>query len=197
MMPAPGPQDPLKDPLKDPLSPQPAGEPGFLASHQTREVTSWLPWIIAAAVVIVGLVVLVVVGGHGNPESQSTGTGMAPADPYAPSLSISGLQMSEATSFSGAKVTYIDGQIANTGNRTLTAITVQVGFHSDVGQYAQRLSVPLSLIRTREPYVDIEPVSAAPIEPGQQRDFRMIFDTVPAEWNLQFPEIRVISVHSK
>jgi hypothetical protein len=105
--------------------------------------------------------------------------------------------MSEANSFSGAKVTYIDGQIANTGNRTLTAITVQVGFHSDVGQYAQRLAVPLSLIRTREPYVDIEPVSAAPIEPGQQRDFRLIFDNVPADWNQQYPEVRVIGVHSK
>jgi hypothetical protein len=105
--------------------------------------------------------------------------------------------MSEATSFSGAKVTYIDGQITNNGNRTLTAITVQVGFHSDVGQYAQRLAVPLSFIRTRQPYVDLEPVSAAPIEPGQSRDFRLIFDTVPADWNLQYPEIRVIGVQSK
>jgi hypothetical protein len=122
---------------------------------------------------------------------------MAPADPYAASLPISGLQMSQADTFSGSKVTYVDGQISNTGNRTLTAITVQVGFHSDVGQYAQRLAVPLSLIRTRQPYVDIEPVSAAPIEPGQQRDFRLIFDTVPADWNQQYPEIRVISVHSK
>jgi hypothetical protein len=105
--------------------------------------------------------------------------------------------MSEATSFSGAKVTYIDGQITNSGNRTLTAITVQVGFHSDVGQFAQREALPLNLIRTRQPYVDTETVSAAPIEPGQRRDFRLIFDTVPADWNLQFPEIRVISVRSK
>jgi Protein of unknown function (DUF2393) len=187
---------PAQEP-KDPLSPQPDGEPGFLASHQSREATSWLPWIVAAAVVIVGLGVLIVVGGRGSPDSQAAGTGMAPADSYAASLAISGLQMSEATSFSGAKVTYIDGQITNSGNRTLAAITVQVGFHSDVGQYAQRVSVPLSLIRTRQPYVDIEPVSAAPIAPGQQRDFRLIFDTVPADWNLQFPEVRVISVHSK
>ena len=121
---------------------------------------------------------------------------MAPADPFA-SLTISGLQMSEANTFSGAKVTYIDGQIANTGNRTLSSITVQVGFHSDVGQYALRLAMPLSLIRTREPYVDIQPVSSAPIEPGQKRDFRLIFDTVPPDWNQQYPEVRVISVRGK
>ncbi len=170
---------------------------GFLSSQQTSEKTSWMPWIVAAAVVVVGLGILVLVGGHGSQNSQSGGAGMAPADPYAASLPISGLQMSEATSFSGAKVTYIDGQIANKGNRTLTAITVQVGFHSDLGQYALRVALPLSLIRTRQPYVDTEPVSAAPIEPGQTRDFRLIFDTVPADWDVQYPEIRVISVRSR
>ncbi len=172
-------------------------DPGFLASHQTREATSWLPWIVAALVIILGLGFLVVVGGRTHPDTSSNGTGMASADPYAAKLSISGLQMSEATSFSGAKVTYIDGQLANSGDKTLTAITVQVGFHSDVGQFAQRVALPLSFIRTRQPYVDTEPVSAAPIEPGQTRDFRLIFDAVPADWNLQFPEIRVISVRAK
>jgi hypothetical protein len=172
-------------------------EPGFLASQQTRETTSKLPWIIAAAVAVVSVGVWILVGGRGNHDLLPTSTGMAPADPYAASLPISGLQMSEADSFSGAKVTYIDGQVTNIGSRTVTAVTVQVGFHSDVGQYAQRMAVPLSLIRTREPYVDIEPVSAAPLEPGQKRDFRLIFDTVPADWNQQYPEVRVISVHSK
>jgi Protein of unknown function (DUF2393) len=171
-------------------------DPGFLASHQDREAISWLPWIIAAVVVIVGLAVLAIVGGRSTPEVPG-GTGMAEADPYAAKLPISGLQMSEATSFSGAKVTYIDGQIANTGDRTLTAITVQVGFHSDVGQFAQRVALPLNLIRTRQPYIDTQPVSASPIEPGQTRDFRLIFDTVPPDWNLQFPEIRVIGIRSK
>ena len=87
----------------------PKSEPGFLASHQTRDATSWLPWIIAAAVVIVGIGIWVVVGIRANPDSPASGTGMATADPYAASLPISGLQMSEADSFSGAKVTYIDG----------------------------------------------------------------------------------------
>jgi hypothetical protein len=171
-------------------------DPGFLASHQDREAISWLPWIIAAVVVIVGLGTLAIVGGRTAPEAPG-GTGMAVADPYAAKLPISGIQMSEATSFSGAKVTYIDGQIANTGDRTLNGITVQVGFHSDVGQFAQRIALPLNLIRTRQPYIDTQPVSAAPIEPGQTRDFRLIFDIVPADWNLQIPEIRVISTRSK
>jgi hypothetical protein len=101
-------------PEKKTNTPKPDEEPGFLASQQTREANSRLPWIIAAAVVIVGLGVWIVVGTRANPDLPSTGTGMAPADPYAASLPISGLQMSEADTFSGAKVTYIDGQITNT-----------------------------------------------------------------------------------
>jgi hypothetical protein len=185
-----------KDKMDAKSGPDPREDAGFLASHQTREATSWMPWIVAAAVIILGLGILVVVGGRSTPES-AMGAGMAAADPYAARLSISRIQMSEATSFSGAKVTYIDGQIANSGDRTLAAITVQVGFHSDVGQFAQRVAVPLNLIRTREPYVDTQPVSAAPIEPGQTRDFRLIFDTMPADWNQQIPEIRIISVRSR
>ncbi len=157
----------------------------------------WLPWVVAAAVVILGLGLWVLFGGHGKVDNQVAGTGMMAADPYAPNLAFSDLRMSEATSFSGAKVTYIDGQITNNGDKVLTGITVQVGFHSETGEYAQRLALPLSLIRTRQPYIDTEPVSADPIAPGRRREFRLIFDAVPAEWNQQYPELRAIAVRTR
>jgi hypothetical protein len=53
------------------------------------------------------------------------------------------------------------------------------------------------LIRTREPYVDTQPVSAAPLKPGDGQDFRLIFESIPANWNMQLPEIRVIGVEAK
>ena len=118
---------------------------------------------------------------------------MANAAPYAPSLPISGLQMSEATSFSGSKVTYIDGEMTNTGKETITAITVQAGFRNDLHQLSLRSAMPLTLIRTTEPYVDIESVSTDPIQPGQRRAFRLIFDSIPDDWDHQYPEIRVIA----
>jgi hypothetical protein len=174
-------------------SPQP-GDLEFLSSRQTAEHKSLLPWIIAAAAVLIGLALLLTFD-RSAPAPAGTGTtGMAPLDPYAPNLPISGLQMSEATSFSGAKVTYIDGQIANHGSQTVTAITVQVGFRNSLGQFAQRTAMPLFFIRTREPYVDTEPVSAAPLAPGGQKDFRLIFDSLPDDWDQQAPEIRILGV---
>jgi hypothetical protein len=160
------------------------------------EKRSWLPWIIAGAAVVVVLGALIALTRH-QPTQDLGGAALAPADPYAANLSVSGLQMSEAGNFVGGKVTYLDGKIANKGSQTLTGITVQVGFQAFTGELAQKETLPMSLIRAREPYIDTEPVSAAPIRPGEEREFRLIFDHVNPEWNQAYPEVRIIHVQTK
>lgn len=129
--------------------------------------------------------------------AQGTMPASAAIDSYASSLAIGNLAMSESSNLSGDKVTYLDGQIANHGNRTVTGIAVQVIFRDAANEIAWSDSQPLRLIRTREPYVDLEPVSAAPLKPGDQQDFRLVFDTVPDQWNGAYPEIRIVSVEIK
>jgi hypothetical protein len=173
------------------MAPQQDDEP--LALQRKEEPRSWMPWIVASAVVVVALAALVLLGRGSRSAPQPGGAGMAEPAPYASNLPISGLNMSEASSFSGSKVTYVDGQVANTGQQTITGIIVQVGFRNDLRQLSLRSAMPLSLIRTREPYVDTEPVSADPIQPGQHREFRLIFDSIPDDWDRRYPEIRVIA----
>jgi hypothetical protein len=150
-------------------------------------------WLIAGAVILAVTAALVLVGHHKAP----TVTGVQPADPYAASLSLSGLQMSESTSLSGGKSTFIDGHIRNAGSSTVTGVTVQVLFHNEEQMPPQVETLPLSLIRTREPYVDTQPVSAGPLKPGDEKEFRMIFESIPANWNMQMPEVRVIGVEKR
>ena len=76
----------------------------------------------------------------------------------------------------------------------MTGITVQVAFRNDLKEIAQKETLPLSLIRTRDPYVDTQPVSASPLKPGEQRGFRLILDSMAPDWNEQYPEVRVIQV---
>jgi hypothetical protein len=163
-------------------------------AQTSAEPTSWLPWAIAGAAIAVGLALLIAFGGRRSAAPIAAGPGLAPADPYAASLAITDLKMSEASNFAGGKVTYLDGKIANRGGRTLTGITMQVAFRNDLKEIAQKETLPLSLIRTREPYVDTQPVSAAPLKPGEEREFRLIFDSVAPDWNLQYPEVRVVQV---
>ena len=172
-----------------------SGDVALTFSQPQDEKRSWLPWVIAGIAIVAVLVLVVVLGGHSS-NAPASGPGLSPPDPYAAQLAVSGLKMSEASNFAGGKVTYLDGQIANQGPKTLTGITVQVAFRNDLKEIGLKETLPLSLIRTREPYVDTQPVSAAPIHSGEQRDFRLIFDNIPADWNQQFPEVRIIRVQS-
>jgi hypothetical protein len=151
---------------------------------------------------VAAVVVLAIIGGmaiyfeHAKSTPQVTPIS-APLDPYAANLPISQLAMSESANLAGGKVTYLDGQIVNTGSRTITAVTVQVLFRDPAHEVAQNETQPLKLIRMRQPYIDVEPVSAAPLKPGDQRDFRLIFDTVAQDWDGAYPEVRVIRVESE
>jgi hypothetical protein len=105
--------------------------------------------------------------------------------------------MSESANLAGGKVTYLDGHIANTGARTITVITVQVLFRDYAHEVAQNETKSLKLIRVREPYIDVEPVSAAPLKPGDEHDFRIIFDAVTPDWDGAYPEIRILHAETK
>jgi Protein of unknown function (DUF2393) len=154
-------------------------------------VNAWAIAGLVALVIVAGLLVL----GHRKPAASPNS--VLPLDAYAANLSLSQLAMSESTSLSGGKSTFVDGHIRNTGSSTVTGVTVQVLFRNDEAMPPQIETVPLALIRTHEPYVDTEPVSAAPLKPGDEQEFRLIFETLQTNWNTQMPEIHIIRVTTK
>ena len=157
---------------------------------------NWLALAVAAAIVIAvvaGVVLVLNRGQHGPTVAPVT----AAPDPYAVNLPITNVAMSEATNTIGGKVTYLDGHIANRGDKTVTGITVQTLFRNVANEVAQNVSQPMQLIRTREPYVDVEPMSAAPLKPGDERDFRLAFDSVTADWNGEYPQLRILRVQTQ
>ena len=151
--------------------------------------------MIAAAFVVVAAIVTILLLQHG--ASTSTVAPVSAAlDPYSASLPISDLKMSDSTNLAGGKVTYLDGHIANKGDRTVTGVSVQVLFRNPAQEVAQNETQQLKVIRMREPYIDIEPLSAAPLKPGDERDFRLIFDTVTPSWDGVFPQLRILHVQT-
>ena len=148
---------------------------------------------IAAGLVILVVAVIIFVTSR-NRNSSAVAPVTAAADPYSASLPISNVAMSESANLAGGKVTYLDGHIANKGGKTVSGIMAQVLFRNYAHEVAQNESQPMMLIRTREPYIDTQPVSAAPIKPGEERDFRLSFDTVTPSWDGAYPEIRILRV---
>jgi hypothetical protein len=155
-----------------------------------------VPLAIAAGVIVVVAVIVIAIMERGKGPATVTPISAQP-DPYAASLALSDVKMSESSNLAGGKVTYIDGHITNNGNKTVTGIAMQVLFRNAANEVAQNETQAVKWIRTRDPYVDLEPVSAAPIKPGEGRDFRLIFDAVTEGWNGVYPEMRIVHVDAK
>ncbi len=151
---------------------------------------SLLPWVIAAVVVVL-VGVVVVLAGHakaGLPDHSEKREG------YGEKLVVSGVKMSESTSLSGGKSTYIDGLVKNVGDATVTGATAKVAFANEELMPAQMVAQPLMLIRTHEPYVDTVGLGDAPLKPGVEREFRLVFENVAPNWNQQLPVIQMDGV---
>jgi hypothetical protein len=161
----------------------------FGTPHEERTGYPIVAWG-AAAMIVVALVGAFLYLGRKKPAPAPAT--LQPADAYAASLPLSQFAMSEAENLSGGKLTYLDGHVQNTGNRRVSGITVQVIFQNDLALTPQIDTVPLTLIRMKEPYIDTEAVGAAPLKPGDDREFRLTFESVPDSWNQQMPEVRII-----
>ncbi len=144
---------------------------------------------IAAVALVILVSMLVLLGRRHGGGNQS-------AD-YAPYVQLGEIKMSESESLSGGKSTYIDGRLSNRGPLTVTGVTVRVAFPTESGAAPQTMTVPVQLIRSREPYVDVVQVSAAPVPPGGSADFRLIFEGVTEAWNQQPPAIQVTGVSTR
>ena len=113
---------------------------------------------------------------------------------YAASLKLSDFKMSAAENFVGATVSYVDGTITNTGNKTVTHVIVQVLFKDDLGQLAQREDIPMQVLKTTGPYPEAVDFTVSPLGPGQSKAFRLTFESISAQWNHQYPDIQVTDV---
>lgn len=163
----------------------------FLQNKSERNGAPLVAWLVAGAVVLAVVGGLVLLGRRRAAPAPNT---LLPLAAYAASLPLSQMAMSESTSLSGGKSTFIDGRIQNAGGETVSGITVQVIFRNDEQMPPQIETEPLMLVRTHEPYVDTQPVSANPLKPGDDREFRLIFEALPGNWNMQMPEVRIVGV---
>jgi hypothetical protein len=140
----------------------------------------------------VGLVVLVV--GVIALLTRSQPKEAAAQHPYAAKLQISNLKMSAAENFVGASVTYLDGTLTNSGDKTVTRAIVHVVFKDSMGQVAQTEDLPLRILQTTGPYPDTVDLTASPLAPGQSKTFRLVLEHVSDTWNREYPELQVMDV---
>ena len=186
--------DPESGPSQTPTPPREpilfAVEASSINSAAEGVKRNWIPWIVALVVICGGLGLAFWLG---RPAANSHGV----VDPYAKFVVLGNVQVSQASNFAGDQLTYVDGTIENRGNRTITSMTIQAAFPNETGDAPQILQAPLSLVRSRDPYVDTQPISASPLPPGKSQDFRLVFDNVSPMWNQAPPQLRIADVSTR
>lgn len=160
-------------------------------SPGTQEPDHSRRFIIVAIAVVVGLVLAAALLLR-EPEKTAP-----KIPPYAAKLQISDIKLSQAQNFVGASVTYVDGNIANRGDKMVSHALVRVTFKDLYGQVAQIEDVPIKLLQTSGPYPDTVDLMAAPLASGEAKPFRLIFEHVSEQWNQAAPELKIIDVTLK
>lgn len=149
--------------------------------------TNWTTIGIGVAFVVVVIAIIALLS-RSEPKSAKT------PHPYISNIKLSNIKMSAAENFVGASVTYIDGTITNTGDKTLTRVMVHVTFKDSMGQVAQTEDVPLHVLQTGGPYPDAVDLNVSPLAPGQSKPFRLTFESISAQWNHEYPELQITDV---
>jgi hypothetical protein len=170
---------------------QSASEPLFHSPNGPESDRAWIPkaigLVIVTLAVVLGIVIWRAVRG---PEPQGPPS-------YASQLTISDLKLSQEQNFLGATVTYLEGKIANRGDKTVTAVTAGVTFRNSLNEIVQKESLPVRVLDRGGPYPDTFELRTRPLSPGQQREFRLIFEHLSSDWNQQAPEIAVVALSSQ
>jgi len=164
------------------IEPSPLGEP--------QRDLNLRPLLVGVVVVILGIGLLALL-------SRKKSAGPAVQDPYAAQVKLSDLKMSQAENFVGVSVTYIDGTVTNTGDKTVTHANVHIEFKNSLDQIVQVEDLPLRVLQTGGPYPDAFDLGTAPLGSGQSKPFRLTFEHISADWNQAYPGLRVTHVTVK
>ena len=87
--------------------------------------------------------------------------------------------MSRAESFLNQEVTYLAGDVLNSGDRAVSGIEATIEFQDEMQQIALRETRPVLF------------GSSALLLPGKTAHFEISFDHVPPSWNMQLPTVKV------
>jgi hypothetical protein len=155
-----------------------------------RQESSLRPILIGIVIVgiVVGILALIFRAEQKKPVAP-------PA--YVANLKFSDMKTSAAQNFVGATVSYLDGAITNTGDKTVIHAVAQVTFKDDMGQTAQREELPIRVLRTGGPYDEAVDLNLSPLAPGQSKTFRLTFENISAQWNHAYPDLQITQVSVK
>jgi len=106
----------------------------------------------------------------------------AEAKAYLKSLTFSGVELKATEAYSGHQVVEVLGRIKNAGDRSIRSVDVFCIFHDAYGQLVLRERQ--AIVKARDGI----------FQPGDERSFRLAFDTLPESWNQMLPQLVIAHI---
>jgi hypothetical protein len=150
-----------------------------------RDEGRQFPAAFVAGLVIVFIVGACVVGVSRYARSRESAAAAAklpfgPAEQaYASNIHFDNITMARATNMLNQEFTYVAGVMTNAGSQSIRTLEVTMEFHD-----------PFNQVILRDTQQLVTPANA-PLAAGEHRDFQVTLEHIPAEWNQQYPTIRV------
>ncbi|MGE5645678.1 MAG: FxLYD domain-containing protein [Acidobacteriota bacterium] len=98
------------------------------------------------------------------------------------SLKLSEVGMGAKESFARQTVVEITGKITNDGDRPIKLVDITCVFRDPAGRVVLR--DPASIVNAK----------MGGLMPGETKDFRLAFDTIPESWNQALPELVIAQI---
>jgi hypothetical protein len=115
-----------------------------------------------------------------HPSAPANAQTLTPeAKAYVRNLQLGDVTMKATESYVKQMVTEIEGKITNSGDRTVKQAEVYCIFYNSYNEM---------ILRERVKIVN------TPMKPGESRDFRLPFDTIPSSWNNQMPQLVIARI---
>ena len=166
-------------------------EPLQLGQSGGEERAPWAPIGIGVALIVLVIGALIFFSRSEAPNASGE------PHPYAANLRFADLKLSAAENFVGGSVTYLDGTLTNSGDKTVNNVAVELTFRNTLGEVVQKESMRVMALDESGPYPDIRDLRTAPIAPGKSRPIRLTLEHISADWNRAAPDIKITNVSTK
>jgi len=157
-------------------------EPGesSYGAERRRFPVAFLAGAIVMALLFGGFYLLTrILGSHDSATDVKLPFGPA-EQAYAERIHFNDLHMSRSTNMIKQEFTYVTGTMSNDGVQTIAAMEVTVEFRDGLHQ-----------VILRDSQFVIAPHGDPSLNAGLSREFQLTLEHVPAEWNQEYPSIRV------
>jgi len=159
------------------------GESSYSAERR-RFPVAFIAGAVVVALLFGGFYLLTRVFGSQGPATAAKLPFGATEQAYAGRIHFSDLHMSRSTNMIKQEFTCVTGVMSNDGDRNIGAMEVTVEFHDAMNQ-----------VILRDSQFVIAPQGDPPLNAGLSREFQVTLEHVPAEWNQEYPSIRVTGLN--